>query len=38
MELEHHITAFINSLDIRSSSKHTYQRQLKEFVGWYAQT
>ncbi len=35
MELEHHIFAFINSLDIRSSSKHTYQRQLKEFVGWY---
>lgn len=28
------IPAFLNSLDIRSSSKHTYQRQLKEFFSW----
>lgn len=29
-----HLTSFLASLDIRQSSKHTYQRQLKEFFGW----
>lgn len=31
-----HIVSFIASLDIRQSSKNTYQRQLKEFFAWYA--
>lgn len=29
-----HITSFLTSLDIRQSSKSTYQRQLKEFFAW----
>ncbi len=33
-QLELHLEAFIASLDIRSSSKNTYQRQLKEFFLW----
>ena len=31
-----HIINFLSSLDIRQSSKSTYQRQLKEFFGWYS--
>lgn len=31
-----HITDFLSSLDIRQSSKNTYQRQLKEFFSWSA--
>ena len=30
-----HIASFLISLDIRQSSKSTYQRQLKEFFAWY---
>ncbi len=29
-----HISSFLSSLDIRQSSKSTYQRQLKEFLLW----
>ncbi len=29
-----HLSDFLQSLDIRQSSKGTYQRQLKEFFGW----
>ena len=32
--LKEHIQPFLNSLDIRRSSKYTYQRQLKEFFSW----
>lgn len=30
------LTSFLASLDVRESSKHTYQRQLKEFFAWCA--
>lgn len=30
------VSEFLASLDIRQSSKYTYQRQLKEFFGWSA--
>lgn len=36
--LEQYLERFIASLDIRSSSKYTYQRQLKEFFAWCSKT
>src|SRR5262245_32850573 len=33
-KLEEYISPFLKSLDIRGSSKGTYQRQLKEFFVW----
>ncbi|MCL4360967.1 site-specific integrase [Candidatus Dependentiae bacterium] len=33
--LETYIHTFLRSLDIRASSKQTYQRQIKEFLVWY---
>lgn len=32
--LDTYLQAFLNSLDIRSSSKETYRRQLREFLRW----
>jgi integrase/recombinase XerD len=36
-EIEQFLQAFIQSLDIKSSSAQTYKRQLKEFLRWSAQ-
>ena len=33
--LEGYIQPFLRSLDIRTSSKQTYQRQIKEFIEWH---
>jgi integrase/recombinase XerD len=32
--LQHHMLSFLQSLDIRQSSKDTYHRQLVEFISW----
>jgi len=37
-ELEQHIEPFLKSLDIRQSSRDTYQRQLREFFSWRLST
>lgn len=36
-ELNRRIEAFLRSLDVRDSSKHTYGRQLREFLRWSQQ-
>lgn len=35
--LEQYVIPFLESLDIKNSSKHTYQRQLRSFCAWYTQ-
>jgi len=35
-DMTHYLPLFLNSLDIRSSSKNTYKRQLTEFFRWCA--